>query len=88
MYLDKNYKFSLAFFFTLIAIFVPLMSKAYPKTEYESCLISATKSIKDNGIKASKEAIAKYCDCALTKIIDNNQDSDSSIYSCNQKHIF
>ena len=86
--INNRFKFALASFLFVFGILLPFSVKAYPKTEYKACIKSASSSLKNNGIKASKKSIGNYCDCALKKIIDENQDSDKSIESCNKKYIF
>ena len=86
--INNRFKFALASYLSVFGILLPLSVKAYPKTENKACIKSATSSLKNNGVKASNKAIGNYCDCALKKIIDENQESDTSIESCNNKYIF
>ena len=57
---------------------------AYPQDQLKDCITSAKKNpnVKD----VSQNSIEKYCDCALTLIIDEEKDVRESGYECAKKN--
>ena len=83
-----NFKklFPLLLLLSLGSIFVG-SAKGYPSVEYKDCVKSASEAIRSKGIKANRNDISEYCDCALTKILDKKQNQTESIDFCNDKYI-
>ncbi len=66
----------------ILILFISFSNKAYsyPENQMNDCISTAlanpsTRNISDNSIK-------KYCDCALTAIIDKKGDIRESGYEC------
>lgn len=60
---------------------------AYPAIEYESCIEKALTSLYSKGLNSTLKDVKNYCDCALTKIIDEGKQIASSINYCNATYI-
>ena len=57
---------------------------SYPESQMDECISAALSNPATNSI--SKEAIRKYCDCALIAIIDEKKGIKESGYECAQKN--
>ena len=57
---------------------------SYPESQMEDCVSSALSNPATKSI--SKASISNYCDCALTAIIDENNDIRESGYECAKKN--
>ena len=55
---------------------------AYPPVEYEACIENALQAVYSKGLSNTLQDVEKYCDCALTKIIDKGQPIATSISYC------
>tara|TARA_B100000700_G_C15011293_1_gene841070 strand:+ start:646 stop:882 length:237 start_codon:yes stop_codon:yes gene_type:complete len=57
---------------------------AYPQSQMNDCVSSALSNPATKTI--SKDSITKYCDCALTAIIDEEKGIRESGYKCAQEN--
>ena len=69
---------------SLLLISFARAAYSYPENQMEDCVLSAISNPATRSI--SKDSITKYCDCALTAIIDENKDIRESGYECAQKN--
>ncbi len=75
-------KIFICFILLIISFSGPVYS--YPDSQMEDCISSALSNPATKSI--SKKSIAKYCDCALKAIIDENKDIRESGYNCALKN--
>ena len=75
--------------FTLAAISMLIAGSAfaYPPVEYESCIEKALQSVFSKGLNNTLDEVENYCDCALTKIMDEGKPITSSINYCNATYM-
>ena len=73
----------LTFCLLVLLAFTPA-ALAYPQDQFEDCISSAQKNpnVKD----VSQSSIERYCDCALTLIVDQKKDIRESGYECAQQN--
>ena len=69
------------------SLFIAWPSFAYPPVEYESCKANALTAIYSKGLNNTLKDIENYCDCALTKIMDEGKPIASSINYCNATYV-
>ena len=72
------------FIIALLIISFSSPAYSYPENQMDDCVSSALSNPATKSI--SKIAIAKYCNCALTAIIDENKDIRKSGYYCAKKN--
>ena len=70
-----------------ISLFIDGSAFAYPPVEYESCIEKALESVFSKGLNNTLEDVENYCDCALTKIMDERKSITSSINYCNATYM-
>ncbi len=68
----------------LLLLILVIPAYAYPESKMNDCIVSANENPSVKNI--SEESIIKYCDCALTAIIDENKDIRESGYECALKN--
>ena len=73
--------------FAAISLFIAGSAFAYPTVEYESCIEKALESVFSKGLSNTIEDVENYCDCALTKIMDEGEPITSSINYCNTTYM-
>ena len=83
---DMSKLFLLLAAFVLVAI-EPSQSRAYPPVEMQACLANALNAVTAKGLNTTYPKVKQYCDCSLTKIVDQGKDINSSIAYCNAKYI-
>ena len=71
----------------LAAFCVASPAFAYPPIEYESCIENAMTAVYSTGLSSTLQDVQNYCDCALTKIVDEGKPITSSIARCNAIYI-
>ena len=69
------------------SMFIAGPAFAYPPVEYEACIENALKAVYSKGLSSTLKDVENYCDCALTKIVDEGKSIASSINYCNSIHI-
>ncbi len=77
----------LAFLLTIVFFMAPMAAIAYPQDDLTECILSAKSN--PNILGVPENSIEKFCDCALTLILDEELDLDeaqSSINKCASKH--
>lgn len=74
-------------FFLILFPSVPLSVIAYPQVEMNSCITNAVNAVMEKGLNATYEQVENYCDCALTKIIDEKRQIKQSLDFCNAQYI-
>ncbi len=57
---------------------------AYPQDQLQECILSAKANPSILG--TPEKTIEDFCDCALTAILDDGKDADSSANQCVRKH--
>ena len=77
--------FSLFQFFAAFCVASPAF--AYPPVEYESCIENALTAVYSKGLSSTLQDVQNYCDCALTKIVDEGKPITPSIDRCNAIYI-
>ena len=55
---------------------------AYPPIEFQSCVESGIAAVYKKGLDSTLDDVEAYCDCALTKIIDEGKPISPSISYC------
>lgn len=68
-------------------VFDPMRSRGYPQVEMKACLQNALIAVTSKGLNTTYPKVQQYCDCTLTKIVDQGKDINSSIAYCNEKYI-
>ena len=72
----------------LIVLFIVLVfppsAFSYPKEQLKECMLSAKANPSILG--APESSIKNFCDCALTSIMDDGKDPDSSANKCVKKY--
>ena len=76
--------FLLGFF--VAAAILPQRTLAYPPVEFQACIKNAMNSVVQKGLPATYKQVEAYCDCSLTKIIDEGKDINTSLVACNAAH--
>ena len=69
----------LIFCLTILLVFSPI-ALAYPQDQLKKCVLSTKQSPIILG--APERSIEQYCDCALTLIVDEQKEAQSSINQC------
>lgn len=77
----------ISIFELLAALCVAGPAFAYPPVEYESCVENALMAIYSKGLSSTLKDVENYCDCALTKIVDEGKPITSSLAKCNSVYI-
>ncbi len=70
--------------FLLIIFALSPKAISYPEDQFQACI--ASEKLNPNLTSVSKASIESYCDCALSLILDQERDSQSSGYECATKH--
>ena len=60
---------------------------AYPPVEYNACIANALTAVYSKGLNSTLKDVENYCDCALTKIMDEGKPINPSLNYCNTKYI-
>ena len=67
----------------LFAFSISLVVNAYPEDQFKECILG----VKQNPIilGVPEKSIEKFCDCALTLIVDEGKDDKASGIECTSK---
>ena len=72
---------------SLLAGMQILPTEAYPQSEMNSCVANAMKGVIDKQLRSTLSDVNKYCNCALSRIIDQGKPIATSIDYCNRVYI-
>ena len=72
---------------SLLAGMQMLPSEAYPQSEMNACVANGMKGVIDKQLRSTLSDVNKYCNCALSKIIDQGKPIATSIDYCNSVYI-
>ena len=80
-------KLSILVGLSLLAGMQILPSEAYPQSEMNSCVANGMKGVIDKQLRSTLSDVNKYCNCALSRIIDQGKPIATSIDYCNRVYI-
>ena len=77
----------IAFFAFISTLCIAGPSYAYPAVEYQACIEKALAAVYSKGLNNTLKDVENYCNCTLTKIIDEGKPITRSINYCNATYI-